>query len=90
MTKGIKGLDNGVIGAPGESVDPSKDSGYGICFPSLLAKGENPNGFSSVLPTGSTGHVAREGKNKNYVYGETVSGPRWSSNEMWSGNKSGE
>jgi hypothetical protein len=80
-------LDNGVIGKP-RGVDPStKDKG--LCFHSLVDKGENPNGFSAVVPTGSTAHDSREGKNKNYSW-DPVSGPRWSSNEMWSGNKSGE
>lgn len=82
-------LDNGVIGAPGNSVDPSRDDGNGICFHSLVAKGENPNGFSAVVPTGSTAHDSREGKNRNYSY-DVVSGPRWTNNEFWSGNKSGE
>lgn len=82
-------LDNGVIGGPGNSVDPSVKEGKGLCFHSLIDRGENPNGFTAIVPTGGVARDEREGKNRGYTAGN-VSGPRWGSNAEWSGNKSGE
>ncbi len=89
--KKIKGLDNGVI-EHASGVDPSNNPKDGkLHFPSMVAGGDNPNGFTAQGAFG-TARDEREGANSGWNWGQDADGSRWNGTpgEKWKGNRTGE
>lgn len=45
-------------------------------FPSYVAGGENPNGFTAQTANG-TAHDVGDGNNESWKWGQQADGPRW-------------
>lgn len=70
-------LDNGVIAKPGKKVRLNS-------FAALLDPGENPNGLMVQTPNGTS---RADNKQQKTVY--NVNTDRWTKNEDWDGDMSG-
>jgi len=75
-------LDNGVMRKPTKP-DTESRSSHSMDFKSIIAKGENPNGQTSITPA----EVSRGGQTSgrgysSWKWGNSTDGDRWNNNPM--------